>query len=566
MGLRLNLKWDIPIHSRSFPTSPSRLPSSSSVRGKEASFNGTRLLFLSFIPDEGENSHSHSHSHRETLKVYASSSAAPQTLDNDFIELRDMQINKRSYSGLHSTIEDSRRHTEEGISSSRASLRACRPAHFGMLMENLDVLEETFADSNALRLERDILQQVERLGALKLFNICLSSRTIETSNVVDLFDVSIEGIKDCTTSRPIGKRVVRSGKKDKRKSSRERVLENQKKISSLSLLKKTTQSCFQQPSISSAKRASHSRSRRLMIAKNEAEMARGVKVMADLERIRTTLEEATGQVVRLSCWAEAAGLEPKVLQQRLQFGWQCRDELIRSTRSLVIYLARYYRGPGVAFEDLLQAGNMGVLQGAERFDHNRGCKFSTYVQYWIRRSMLRMVAESTKHIHIPYTLSRAINQIQKAERAYRNRHGKYPDDAEISKFTGLSLARIALAKKCPRVSVASIHQKIGRNHNVKYTDIIPDTSMLGPEEALMRQHMKKYIQELLDGLDPRESQVLVLRYGLQDHRPKSLSEIGEIFHVSKQWIRKLEKRALSKLRSEEICKNLRHYLIDCRLV
>nr|AKC88702.1 sigma factor [Pelargonium x hortorum] len=552
LRLRLNFKWDFPIHS------PSRLPSSSSsVRGKEASFNGTRLFFLSFIPEEGENSHSH----RDPLKVkgYATSSAAPQTLDSDFIELRDMQINKRSRSGLHSTIKDDHIHAEERISSSRASVQACRPVHFGLLMENLDVLEETFTDSNALRLERDILLQVQRLGALKLFNIFLSSRTMETSNVVGLFD--IPGIKDCTTSRPMDKRIVRSGKKDKRKSTKERVLENDKKISSLSLLKKTTQSIFQQPSISSAKRASNSRSRRLMIAKNEAEMATGVKVMADLERIRTTLEEATGQVARLSCWAEAAGLEQKVLQQHLQFGWQCRDELVRSTRSLVIYLARYYRGPGVAFEDLLQAGNLGVLEGAKRFDHNRGCKFSTYVQYWIRKSILKMVAESNKHIHIPYALSQAINKIRKAERAFKNSHGRCPDDAEISKSTGLSLARIAVAKRCPRI-VVSVHRKIGENHDVKYTDIIPDMSMLDPEEEVMRRQMKEHIQELLDSLDPRESQVLVFRYGLQDHRPKSLGEIAEICHVSKEWIRRLEQRALSKLRTEEICTNLRHYIID----
>nr|AKC88701.1 sigma factor [Pelargonium transvaalense] len=546
-----NLKWDFPIHS------PSRLPSS--VRGKEASFNGTRLFFLSFIPEEGENSHSH----RDPLKVkgYATSSAAPQTLDSDLIELRDMQINKRSRSGLHSTIKDNHIHTEESTSSSRASVQACRPVHFGLLMENLDVLEQTFADSNALRLERDILLQVQRLGALKLFNIFLSSRTIGTSNVVGLSDVRIEVTRDCTTSRPMGKRIVRSGKKDKRKSTKERVLENDKRISSLSLLKKTTRSIFQQPSISSAKRASNSKSRRLMIAKNEAEMATGVKVMADLERIRTTLEEATGRVARLSCWAEAAELEQKVLQQRLQFGWQCRNELVRSSRSLVIYLARYYRGPGVAFEDLLQAGNLGVLEGAERFDHKRGCRFSTYVQFWIRKSMLKMVAGSNKHIHIPYTLSQAINKIRKAERAFKNSHGRYPDDAETSKFTGLSLARIAVAKRCPRI-VVSIHRKIGENHDVKYTDIIPDPSVLGPEEEVMRQQMKEYIQELLDGLDPRESQVLVLRYGLQDYRPKSLGEIAEICRVSKEWIRRLEQKALSKLRTEEICTNLEHYLID----
>nr|AKC88679.1 sigma factor [California macrophylla] len=561
MGLRLNLKWDFPIHSHSLPTSPFKLPphSSSAVRGRETSFSGTRLLYLSVISEDGENSH------REPLKAYASSSVAPQILDNDFIQVGDMQINKRSYSGLQSMIEDNFTHLGEGISFSQASLHASRPAQFNLLMENLNILEETFADSNVSRLERDILLQLGRLGALKLFNTCLSSRTFEASNVLGLSDVPTEDIKitkNSTKEEHIGRIFVRSAKKDKRKSRRARVLENGKKLSSLSLTTKTKEKAFQQPSISSAKRASHSRSRRRMVAKNEMEMARGVKVITELERIRTTLEEGTGKMARLSCWAEAAGLDQKVLQQQLHFGWQCRDEIIRSTRSLVIYLARYYRRPGVAFEELLQAGNLGVLEGAKRFDPDRGCKFSTYVQYWIRKSMSTMVAQSTRDMHIPYRLSQALYQIRRAERALKNGH-KYPDDVEIAKYTGLSLARIELARRCPRI-VGSVEQKVGDNHNVNILDITPDTSIPSPEEVVMRQHMTKDIYDLLDALDPKESRVLVLRFGFDDHRPKSLGETGKLCSVSKEWIRKVEKKALAKLRTNEMAQNLRHYLVYIR--
>nr|AKC88689.1 sigma factor [Hypseocharis bilobata] len=562
MGFRLNLKLGFPIHSHSLPTAPSRLPassssSSSSVHAREASFNTTRLFFLSIISEEGEKSH------KDPLKAYASSYAAPQTLGNDFLEMGEMQSNKRSYGGLHSIIEDTLMHVGEGISSSGTSLRVSRPAHFSLLMENLDVLEETFADKNVLRLERDILLQLGRLGALKLFNIFLSSRTIETSNIFDLSDVPTEDIKDCkvnsTKHERITKKIFHSGKKEKRKSRRARVSENSKKISSLLLPSKTIQSGFQQPSISSAKRASNSRSRILMIARNEAEMARGVKEIAELERIRTTLEDGTGQVASISCWAEAAGLDPKVLRQRLHFGWYCQDELLRSTRSLIIYLTRYYRGVGVAFEDLLQAGKMGVLQGAERFDHTRGFKFSTYVQFWIRKSMSMVVTRDSRNMQIPYSLSQAINQIQKAQKALMNSHGKYPDDTEIAKFTGLSLAKIASAKKCPRF-VGSLDRKVGDSLKGNYLEILPDKSMKSPEEALMRQHMRNYLHDLLKDLDPKESKVLVLRYGLEDNLPKSLEETGKLCHVSKEWVRKLEMKALKKLRNEETLKNLRHYL------
>uniref|UniRef100_A0A2N9H1L4 RNA polymerase sigma-70 domain-containing protein n=1 Tax=Fagus sylvatica TaxID=28930 RepID=A0A2N9H1L4_FAGSY len=520
------------------------------VKGKEASFNSTRQSFVSVITEESETFY------KDPLKADTCSPAAPHFMENNFSEMEDMKVP-----------------VKEDKCTSCTNLQGSKAAHFNLLVENLHVLEETFVDSDVLWLEREILLQLGRLGAINLFNTCLLS-TLEISNVLDLSDIHTEHMEHVMKNKTdelmehemkrktddcIGKVFVRSGKKRERKSKRERTLENISEISSLLLPSKTIQQRFRQPNVSSVKRASSSRSIRLKIARNEAEMSRGVKAVANLERIRRTLEEETGRVASLSCWAEAAGLDEMVLQQNLYFGWYCRDELIRSTRSLVLYLARNYRGLGIALEDLLQAGNMGVLQGAERFDHTRGYRFSTYVQYWIRKSMSRMVAQHARGIQIPYTLSSAINQIQKAQKSLNRGHMKYPDDDEIAKHTGLSLAKIRSASKCLRV-VGSIDQKMGDCFNMKYMELSPDMSVRTPEETVMRQHMRKDIHDLLRGLDSRERQVLFLRYGLKDNQPKSLEESGRLLHVTKECIRKIEKKALTKLRDEDIRRNLSHYL------
>ncbi|XP_038710553.1 RNA polymerase sigma factor sigC isoform X2 [Tripterygium wilfordii] len=447
-------------------------------------------------------------------------------------------------------------------STPSTSSREEKGPRFNLLLDNLEILEKTVADSDALRLEKDILLQLGRLGALKLFDTCLS-RTLETSNIFDLSDVHTEPIIEYNTNsinrNDNGEHTVSSGKKGQRKLRRKRALVNATKGYSRSLPSETIQKDIQWSSTSSLRRTSKSKTRRSMIARNEAELSKGVKLVAELERIRMRLEEQTGRVSSLSCWAEAAGVDEKVLQQDLRFGWYCRDELFRSTRGLILYLARHYRGKGIAVEDLLQAGYLGVLQGAERFDHKRGCKFSTYVQYWVRKYMSRMVAQYSRGIQIPYALNGKINQIQLARKFLKNSHGRHADDIEIAKHTGLSLANIRAATQCLRV-VGSVDHKKGDFHGSKYTEIVPDRSMKSPGEIVMAEHMKKDVHVLLKCLDSRERQVLVLRFGLNDNQPKSLGEIGKIFHVSREWIRQIEKKAMEKLRDEETCKNMSYYL------
>ncbi|PIN16833.1 hypothetical protein CDL12_10487 [Handroanthus impetiginosus] len=389
-------------------------------------------------------------------------------------------------------------------------------------------------------------------------------RTLKSSSAFDFYNASTELVEvpsvDDSVDTHVGKVVVRSGKKELRKRRRKRTLEKESDATSIQESpSKTNSKDPLQPKVSSAKNASKSSKKRQKIVRNEAEMSTGVKVVAELEKVRMILEEETRQIVSLRSWAEAAGVKKKELQQHLHYGWRCRDELLQSTRSLVLFIARNYWGLGVAFEDLIQAGNIGVLQGAERFEQSRGYKFSTYVQYWIWKSMSTLVAKHARGVRIPCTLSKVINKVQKARKALSTSNGKYPDDCEIAKFTGLSIAKIMSASKCLRV-VGSIDQKIGDSISTKYTEIIPDTSILTPEETVFRQHMRNDIYMLLNTLEPREKQVLILRYGLGNHQCKSLDEIGRLLCVSKEWIRKIERAALTKLRNENSLKILNHYV------
>lgn len=551
MGFRLNLKCCVvPVQSHLLSSSPTRL--SSSVRGKEASFSSGRLSSLSSIAEEVEPCHKY---HSRSCKC---SSASAPALEDGLSEMTNTEvtIGKRPFGSINSDPGGIHISHKARNSKGNTTPKSVKAAHFSLLMDNLNALEETLADSNALNLERDILLQLGRLGALKLFHTCLS-KAFDAPDACEVSDAVVEKKTSSKRDNHV-KRIIRSGKSEMRKSRRERNSAKPNQNSPFSLLSTGNQKWLQQPSVSSLRRASNSKRRRSIIARNEAEMSRGVKVVAELEKLRAILEEESGQVPSLRTWAEAAGVDENVLRQNLHFGWFCRDELLRSTRSLVIFLTRNYRGLGIAHEDLIQAGNMGVLRGAERFDHTRGYRFSTYVQYWIRKSMSRMVAWNARGIRIPTTLATAVNQIQKARKSLNNHRRKYPDDMEIAKLTGFSVAKVRSASQCLRV-VGSIDQKIGDCINAKYMEFTPDRSLRSPEETVLRQNMSSQIQELLSGLDFRERQVLILRYGLKDNQVKSLEEIGRLFNVSKEWIRRIERKAMEKLRDKDVYSSLSHY-------
>lgn len=481
-------------------------------------------------------------------------SLAPQLLENDFLDLEGTEFKINSGSGLTPSGV-----VHANVLRQRTCLQGSKLLYFRLLMKNLDLLEETIAASEAVQLESDILVQLKMLGVLKYFQSCLS-KTPSVSTCYDMFHAPSNPVgkpktKGCLDDDVVERVFIHSTRKEERKVRRKRSMEKgSKKLDSRS---KVILKYHQESLPFSGRTQTNSRRKKRIVARNEAELSRGIKVAADLERIRRKVEEI-GQAVCMSSWAEAAAIDKKVLLQRIHLGRYCRDELLRSTRSLILYVAKNYRGLGVAFEDLVQAGRMGVLQGAERFDHTRGYKFSTYVQYWIRKSMSKLVSQHARGIKVPPSLRKAMNQVQKARKALSNNHGNCADLNEIAKFTGLSAAKVMSASACLK-AVGSLDQKVG-DSSTKYMEMSPDMSIRSSEATVVQKHMKDKLQSLLESLDPREEQVLILRYGLRCHQRKSLEDIGRLFCVSKEWVRKIERRALAKLQEDSSFHDMSHFL------
>ncbi|XP_076954073.1 RNA polymerase sigma factor sigC-like [Bidens hawaiensis] len=519
VGFRLNLKWGLSVQPPLSPNSSS-LPSSThaSFKSKVVNYDMARVS----LPMEGDSCYN------DHMSANMCSSTS-RVLDIDYSETDNFKSVKKLL--------------RDDTLTFLTSLQAKKISQYRLLLENLVVLEDTFADSDVVTLEQDILVQLEKIGALK----CLQTSFSEINKYP---------LSNYPVNEEIIKPIVRSTRKVERKSKRERV---SKKVNEGCTVEFHSQAVNHKSSrrlTVSSRRLSNSKSGRVKITRNEAELSRGVKMVANLERIRMMLEEEMGPMVSFSSWAAAAGVDKQVLLENLQFGWRCRDELLRSTRSLVIYLAKNYNSQGIAFKDLIQAGNVGVLQGAERFDQNRGYKFSTYVQYWIKKSLLMLLSRHSREIRIPLTLSKAISKIQKARKALDKGDGRCPDDCEIAKFSGLSLAKIKSAARCLRV-VGSINQT-----NAKYWVCTPDPTMITPEEALMKEHMINEMYNRMEYLDARERKVLTLRFGLKGYQRKTLEEIGGFYGVSKEWIRRIERRALTKLKvdDEETLQSFRQYL------
>ncbi|KAI4376284.1 hypothetical protein MLD38_014065 [Melastoma candidum] len=548
MGFGLHLKWDFPLPSPFLSKTPLPISPSSSVRSKEISHGPGSLICLSSSTVAEE-------------AVFEFPSLEDGLLRADHLKVSS---GKTLLGFPDDEITDGHRGSASSPCSTSTSSRSVKTSRYSLLMENLSALEHTLSDLGVVSLERNILLQLGKLGALDLFHSCLSEAVI-TQDETDLVDhptppSDIDKLASKSESQV--KRLIASGQKEMRKEKRERrgtrCRANQTSISLLSLDFKRRDTG--QLPVSITKGALSSKNKRLIRAQNEVALSRGVKFIADLEGIRLILEKESGMEISMSSWAKAAGMEEKTLRSCLRYGWYCRDEILRSSRSLIVFLARNYWSFGVAVEDLIQAGKLGVLHGAEKFDPSRGYRFSTYVQYWIRKSMSRMVGHNARAIRVPYTLSGAIYRIERVRKNLNRHQNKHLNDMEIAKLTGLTVARVSSASKCLRV-VGSLDQKVADCISMKYMEVMIDPLASTPEETVMKQNARDELHSLLDILDYREKRVLVLRYGLENNQRKSLEEIGKTFRVTKEWIRKIERRAVEKLRNHHLSRDLSHYQI-----
>ena len=249
------------------------------------------------------------------------------------------------------------------------------------------------------------------------------------------------------------------------------------------------------------------------------------------------------------------------LERHVRIGDVAKNDLTQANLRLVVSIAKRYAGRGIPLLDLIQEGNLGLMRAVEKFDHLKGFKFSTYATWWIRQAITRAIADQARTIRIPVHMVEIMSRVRREQRRLTQEYGREPTMDELAECCDLTASRVEELLKIAQDPL-SLDTPVGAEDDVSLADFVEDSRAIRPAEAATRKMLCVEVGQVLGQLSEREQEVVRLRFGLDDGRPRTLEEVGRTFGVTRERIRQIESKTLAKLRHPQRSEHLKSYLVD----